>query len=95
MRRVAPLGAGRFRYRRYLPATQAAKIKITVNTTEKTIGGKKKYFQLKTVTTTKQAASPQGINGITSSVSLLNPPSCQANTAANSRNAVTKYPNPR
>jgi len=79
----------------YFPATQAAKIKITVNTTENTIGGKKKYFQLKTVTAKKQTASPHVITGINPSASLLNPPNCQANTAPNKRNAVTKYPNPK
>lgn len=63
-------------------------------TLENTSGRTKKYLQLKNVTTTKHAARPHRMLGISDRESLDKPPSCHAKTATKIRRIVTKRPKP-
>jgi hypothetical protein len=74
--------------------SHAAAVKHNVVTTEKTMGIIKKYFQLKTVMAAKQRAKAHAVPRISAKDSGGRPPSCHADTAARSRNTLTKSPNP-
>src|SRR5437868_10572283 len=76
-----------------LPENQAAAIKQTVITAEKTMGMVKANLQLKAVTATKQMASAHAMLLTRARVSAGRLLSCHANTAANARNAEKKNPN--
>jgi hypothetical protein len=78
----------------YFPASQAARIRHKLITAEKMTGKMNKNIQLKTVMPTKQIASAQVTRGMSFSVSLLSPPSCQAKTAANRKKRPTENPAP-
>src|SRR5437660_12426761 len=80
--------------RNYLDESQAAEIRHTVITIEKTIGTTKKYLQLKTATAAQPMASAQAMPRTCAKVSAGRLPSCQAITDASRRNTVTKSPNP-
>ena len=57
-------------------------------------GRMNRNIQLKAVTPTKQSASPQVARGMSFSVSLPSPPSCQDKTAANRKKRPTEKPGP-
>ena len=63
--------------------SNAAAVKHTVITIEKTIGRIKRYLQLTTVMAAKQRARAHAVTRMTAKVSAGRPPSCHANTAAN------------
>src|ERR1022692_936758 len=62
--------------------SQAAAIKHTVITIEKTIGRIKRYLQLTTVMAAKQTANAHPVPRMSAKVSAGRPPSCHANIAA-------------
>jgi hypothetical protein len=62
--------------------SQAAAIKHTVITIEKTIGRIKRYLQLTTVMAAKQAANAHAVPRMSAKVSAGRPPSCHARMAA-------------
>jgi hypothetical protein len=74
--------------------SHAAAVKHTVITIANTTGAIKKYLQLKIVTAAKQMTSAHAGPRMSAKVSGARPPSCHANTAANTRNTETKRPNP-
>jgi hypothetical protein len=74
--------------------SHAAAVKHTVITIANTTGTIKKYLQLKIVTAAKQMTSAHAGPRMSAKVSGARPPSCHANTAANTRNTETKKPNP-
>jgi len=76
------------------PESHAAAVKHDVTKIEKMMGIIKKYFQLKTVMPAKQTAKVHAVPRISAKDSGGNPPSCQANNTASSRNTLTKSPNP-
>jgi hypothetical protein len=61
---------------------------------EKIIGARKKYCQLRIVTTTKQMASAHATPRIRAKAAGGSDPSCHATIAANTRNTDTNIPNP-
>jgi hypothetical protein len=76
------------------PESHAAAVKHNVVTNEQTMGIIKKYLQLKTVMAAKQRAKVHPVPRMSANDSGGRPPSCHANTAASSRNTLTKSPNP-
>src|SRR5260370_14754228 len=71
-------------------ASHAAAVKQTVITIANTTGTIKKYLQLKIVTAAKQMTNAHSRPRLSSKVSGAGPPTCHANTAANTRNTETK-----
>jgi hypothetical protein len=74
--------------------SHAAAAKHSVITLANTTGTTKKYLQLRIVTAAKQMTRAHAGPRTSAKVFGARPPSCHANTAANTRNTETKRPNP-
>ncbi len=73
-----------------LAESQAAAVKHTVMSVEKTMGVVKAYLQLNAVTAAKEMASAHAMLRTRAKVSAGSPPSSHVNNAANERNTEKK-----